>query len=209
MNHCFCQTDQEMNFLLCHWRSHQCFFCGWSQTCWKDTFQLWVLLVDYYFFSANFHSSWLLGINKKLPRKVALWELWKFKNFLERIALRCCVCLSYQKVRRSMEKIFTKAVLMHDPNCSLSPRSPSKIEHKSLPQSKCRGLTGNLSIFSGGFPVSRSCSSICARTIWVLAIPWAEEEPLQVSFRKKWFFWNQTIEQIGDKSFQSFYLLFL
>lgn len=174
---------------LCHHKPLPSFFWVWSQT-WQ-----WSCL--FHFFSSP-------GTRQNLPSKMRLISDWiSSKNHAISFSA------FYHKVSSSIGKIFTKAVLVHDPVSSFSPGSSPQIENKSFPQPEHTRFAAYLFVFPSGLPVPRNCSSVGAGTIWVFAVVWVKEEPFHISSRKKRFIWKWRINTHWKQRMQSSVLICL
>lgn len=91
------------------------------------------------------------------------------------------------KIRSSMRKIITNSILVHNPIHSIAQRGSTAIKNECLSISHHRRLAVDLPIFSSSFPIASFSGSISSRSIRVFSIPWTEEKPLHISFRKERF----------------------
>jgi hypothetical protein len=100
---------------------------------------------------------------------------------------------AYDEVACAVGDVLAEAVLVHDPVGALAAGGAAAVEDERLAEAVDAAVAGDAAVLAGGLPVPRRRGAVGAGAVGVLAVPGAEEEPFQVSFRQERLLCDYTI----------------
>ena len=89
--------------------------------------------------------------------------------------------------KRGAGLVLRQAVLVHDPVRLATAGSLARVEHKRLLEANATSVVGAAHgpVRARGLPVARRRDSVGARSVGVLLVSWAEEEPLPLTLHER------------------------